>query len=106
MFLCNAWYVAAFIGEVGRESLARTLLNDKVVLFRTEAGNPVALEDRCCHRALPLSLGQCVGDNLQCGYHGLQFDRNRQCVEVPGQVNIPPNAAVRSYPLVERWNWI
>jgi phenylpropionate dioxygenase-like ring-hydroxylating dioxygenase large terminal subunit len=106
MFLRNAWYVAAFVGEVGREPLARTLLNDKVVMFRAEDGNPVALEDRCCHRALPLSMGQCVGDNLQCGYHGLQFDRTGQCVEVPGQANIPPGASVRSYPLVERWNWI
>jgi len=106
MFLRNAWYVAAFTSEVGRDPLPRTLLNDKIAMYRTEDGTPVALEDRCCHRGLPLSMGQCVGDNLQCGYHGLQFDQSGQCVLVPGQANIPPRSVVRSYPLVERLNWV
>ena len=74
MFLRNCWYVAAFDNEVGRTPMARTLLNEPVVLFRTEDGTPVALEDRCCHRALPLSMGTIVGDDIQCGYHGLTFD--------------------------------
>tara|TARA_R110002126_G_scaffold63684_9_gene163235 strand:+ start:2591 stop:2716 length:126 start_codon:yes stop_codon:yes gene_type:complete len=35
-----------------------------VVLYRTDAGTPAALEDRCCHRHLPLSLGRRVVDAL------------------------------------------
>jgi vanillate O-demethylase monooxygenase subunit len=62
-----------------------------------------ALEDRCCHRSLPLSLGKLDGDNVRCGYHGLLFDRNGACVQVPGQSLVPPGSAVRAYPLVERW---
>ncbi|MBT5458668.1 MAG: aromatic ring-hydroxylating dioxygenase subunit alpha [Rhodospirillaceae bacterium] len=106
MFLKNSWYVAAFDTEIGHEPLARTLLNEPVVLFRTEDGTPVALEDRCCHRALPLSMGKVIGNDIQCGYHGLTFDASGTCVSVPGQNNIPPGAAVRAYPVVERLNWI
>jgi phenylpropionate dioxygenase-like ring-hydroxylating dioxygenase large terminal subunit len=106
MFLNNAWYVAAWDDEVGRQPLARTLLNEPVVLYRDGDGGPVALEDRCCHRHLPLHMGKVDGDNIQCGYHGLTFDRHGQCVSVPGQTAVPPGASVRSYPVVERHRWV
>ena len=106
MFLRNGWYVAAWDDEVGREPLARTLLDEPIVLYRTEDGTPAALEDRCCHRSLPLSLGRVVGDELECGYHGLAFDAGGACVRVPGQSAVPPGAGVRSYPVVERWKWL
>ena len=107
MFLRNAWYVAAWTTEIGDAPFARTILNEPVVLFRTPDGI-VALEDRCCHRSLPLSLGRVVGDRVQCGYHGLEFDATGACVKVPGQTRIPPGAQVRSFPVVERWGlvWI
>ena len=108
MFIRNAWYVAAWSDEIGDEPLARTFLGEPVVLFRTIDGTPVALEDRCCHRHLPLSLGKVVGDEIECGYHGLRFDAAGVCAQVPGQTQVPPGAAVRGYRLVERWGlaWI
>src|SRR5688500_11580714 len=57
MFVRNAWYVAAFDYEVGRQLLARTILDQRLVFYRTRSGQPVALEDRCAHRFLPLSKG-------------------------------------------------
>jgi phenylpropionate dioxygenase-like ring-hydroxylating dioxygenase large terminal subunit len=105
MFMQNAWYVAAWETEIGDTPFARTILNEPVVMFRTPAGI-VALEDRCCHRALPLSMGQVVGDRVQCGYHGLEFDKSGACVKVPGQSKTPPGAQVRSYPVVQRWGWV
>ena len=62
MFLKNYWYVGAYGHEVGRALLPRTILNEKIVFYRTEDGTPVALENRCCHRQAPLSHGQLVGD--------------------------------------------
>ncbi|MGE0744852.1 MAG: Rieske 2Fe-2S domain-containing protein [Rhodospirillales bacterium] len=106
MFLNNAWYVAAWADEIGPAPLGRTFLNQPVVLFRTADGAAAALEDRCCHRHLPLSMGKVVGAELECGYHGLHFDRTGRCVAVPGQPRVPPGAAVRAYPLVERWGWV
>ncbi len=106
MFLKDCWYVAAWSSEIGDAPVARTLLDEPVVLYRTADGAAVALADRCCHRALPLSMGTVVGNRLQCGYHGLEFAPDGQCVAVPGQSRIPPGAVVRSYPLVERAGWV
>jgi phenylpropionate dioxygenase-like ring-hydroxylating dioxygenase large terminal subunit len=106
MFLRNAWYVAAWEQEIGEGPLARTLLGDPVVMFRAAGGEVVALEDRCCHRHLPLSLGKVVGDEIECGYHGLRFGRDGRCTKVPGQSRIPPGAAVRRYPIAKRWGWV
>ena len=106
MFLRNCWYAAAWDDEVAEIPLARTILGEPVVLWRSADGRPAALEDRCCHRALPLSMGRPVGETLQCGYHGLRFDTAGRCVAVPGQSTIPPGARVRAYPLVERHGWV
>jgi vanillate O-demethylase monooxygenase subunit len=106
MFLRNYWYVAALDSEVKEKPLARTILGEPVVLFRTADGVLGAFEDRCPHRRLPLSMGKVVGDALQCHYHGLRFDRAGQCVRVPGQDLIPQGARVRTYPVVERYHWV
>jgi phenylpropionate dioxygenase-like ring-hydroxylating dioxygenase large terminal subunit len=106
VFLRNSWYVAAWAREVSRAPLPRMLLGEPVVLYRKEDGTPVALEDRCCHRHLPLSRGKLEADRLRCGYHGLLFEADGRCVEIPGQANIPPQARVRAFPLVERYGWI
>jgi len=106
MFLRNSWYVAAWDREVTRVLLARTLVGEPIVLYRKEDGAAVALEDRCCHRHLPLSMGKLEGDALRCGYHGLKFDASGKCVEIPGQETIPPQARVRAFPLVEKYNWV
>ena len=106
MYLRNCWYAAAWDHEIGSGLLARTILGEPLVVFRLADGAAAALEDRCCHRHLPLSKGRLVGDIVQCGYHGLEFDRSGACVRVPGQARIPPGARVRSYPIVERWRWL
>ena len=106
MFLREAWYVAARSAEVTRRPLARTLLGEPVVLYRREDATAVALEDRCCHRHLPLSMGRLEGDRLRCGYHGLLFASDGRCVEIPGQESVPPQARVRAYPVIERFKWL
>jgi phenylpropionate dioxygenase-like ring-hydroxylating dioxygenase large terminal subunit len=106
MFVRNAWYVAAWDHEVGRHLTRRILLDEPVVLFRTDSGKPVALEDRCCHRQAPLSMGRLVGNIVHCPYHGLQFDATGKCVKVPSQDMVPKNAKVKAYPLVEKYHWL
>lgn len=110
-FLRNSWYVAALSGEVSDQPLARTLLNEPIVLFRRSDGRAVALEDRCPHRFVPLSRGQVRGDVIACGYHGLRFDATGACVANPhGDKTIPRNARVAARPVVERagfvWIWM
>lgn len=105
-YLRNSWYVAAWDREVSSNPLGRILLEQPVVLYRKQDGTPVALEDRCCHRHLPLSMGKVEGDDLRCGYHGLRFDATGRCVEIPGQASIPPQAKVRAFPVLERFHWV
>ena len=110
MFVRNAWYVAAIEREVSRQMLPVTILGERIVLFAKEDGTPVALEDACPHRKLPLSMGRLRGDEVECGYHGLRFDCSGACTRVPGAEKIPHVAQVRSYPLVARyglvWIWM
>ena len=106
MFIRNTWYIAAEPQEVTTRPLARTILEKPIVLFRTQSGKAVALEDRCPHRFAPLSLGKVVGERIQCGYHGAQFDATGACALVPGQNIVPPKAKVVSYPVVEKHGYI
>jgi phenylpropionate dioxygenase-like ring-hydroxylating dioxygenase large terminal subunit len=106
MFLKNSWYVAALDHEISRAPMRRVIMNEPIVFYRTEDGTTVALEDRCAHRHLPLSMGKLQGDILQCLYHGLCFDRTGACVKVPGQDTVPPSARVKAYPTIERYHWV
>lgn len=111
MFLKNSWYVAGWSKDYQKELRAQMLLGEKIVFYRRLDGNPVALEDACPHRKLPLSQGRLQEDRVVCGYHGLTFDCTGACVEAPTQRgNIPKRAVVRSYPVVDRyrllWIWM
>ena len=102
----NQWYVAAFDDEVTDTPLARTILGDQIVFYRTDEDEVVALADYCAHRAMALSKGKRVaGDRLQCPYHGLEFGRDGLCRHVPSQTMVPKDMRVRAYPLARRWKW-
>jgi len=106
----NCWYVAATSDEVGQALLGRRLLGLPVVLYRRSSGDVVAMEDRCIHRAYPLSAGRLDGDRLVCGYHGFAYDPDGRCVEVPSQENVPQGACVRTFAVHEQapfvWIWL
>jgi phenylpropionate dioxygenase-like ring-hydroxylating dioxygenase large terminal subunit len=106
-YVRNAWYVAAWSRELETaKPFALSILGDPVVVYRSESGRLVALEDRCVHRLAPLSLGRCEGERLRCMYHGLLFEPDGTVAEIPGQDLIPPQARVRSYPAADRHDWI
>src|SRR4051794_13445809 len=104
--LRNQWYVAAWAEEAKDGLVARTILNEPLVIFRGKDGKPIALEDRCPHRGVPLSVGRVVEGAVECGYHGICFGERGQCMKVPGQATIPKDLHAKSYPCVERWSWI
>lgn len=106
----NGWYVAATADEVGRTMIDRWILGQNVLMYRTEEGRAVALDNRCPHRSFPLSKGRLEGGNVVCGYHGITYDKCGTCVRVPTIPRVPPNFGVRDFPLVERgpllWIWM
>jgi len=111
MFLKNAWYVAGWSKDFTNELKAERYLDENIVFYRRQDGTPVALENACPHRKLPLSMGKIVNGNIECGYHGLTFDGAGKCVFAPTQPDsIPPRAKVKSYPVIDRyrllWIWM
>jgi phenylpropionate dioxygenase-like ring-hydroxylating dioxygenase large terminal subunit len=106
MFLKNWWYVAAIPEEVGEGVLNRWILNEPVIMYRTEAGKPVAMLDMCPHRSYPLSKGTRLGDRIRCNYHGLEFEPDGKCAHIPGQKNIAPRCRATTFPVVEKWRWL
>jgi phenylpropionate dioxygenase-like ring-hydroxylating dioxygenase large terminal subunit len=102
------WWIAAYSDEVARKVLGRTVLGESLVLFRTEAGEAIALSGVCPHRMFPMVKGRLVGDAIQCGYHGFTYDRTGTCILTPSQAT-PAKASLRRYPVVETagliWVW-
>jgi vanillate O-demethylase monooxygenase subunit len=106
-FPADCWYVAAWSHELtGHTLLDRTIIGERLVLYRSEHGKVVCLRNRCPHRSAPLTLGQREGDSLRCGYHGMLFGSDGRCTAIPGQHQIPATAVVRSYPVSEGNGWI
>jgi vanillate O-demethylase monooxygenase subunit len=109
-FVRNAWYVAGWSRNFGRDLTPLTIVEEDIVVFRSEAGEAVALTDECPHKRLPLSKGRLIGDAVQCGYHGMTFGCDGKCVRIPGQSNLPSSAWVRRYPVHEArgivWIWM
>ena len=99
--LCyNHWYVAGTVEEFGQEPVAKTLLERSIVFYRTEAGDLVAMQNRCLHRSFPLSNALREGDNLVCRYHGIRYAPDGSIVRVPCQDQVP-NRKLHVYPVKE-----
>ena len=72
----NYWYPAMLSRHLRRKPVAVQLLGEKLVFVRSQ-GQCYALENRCPHRGVPLSIGTCEfrGTNtITCRYHGWTFD--------------------------------
>lgn len=105
-FAKNFWYVVASSDEVSNEPLARTVCHEEMVLFRNSEGSPIALEDCCPHRGLPLSKGKCDGDGIRCGYHGMLIASDGSIDSMPQQPHVSDLPGVRSYPCTEKYGYV
>src|SRR5690606_1147121 len=79
------------------------LLGERLVAFRSERGISV-FKDLCMHRGAALSLGRVVDGNIECPYHGWQYDGTGACVRIPSlspSDPIPTKARATAYPVRE-----
>ncbi|TPX64902.1 hypothetical protein SpCBS45565_g05563 [Spizellomyces sp. 'palustris'] len=88
------------------------LLDDPLVIYKSSpSGEAVIIQDKCPHRAAPLSLGRIADGQIECKYHGWQFDSTGACSRIPSYPPAakPPLAArVRQYSTreVDGWIWV
>jgi len=107
------WIPAAFAHQIAAPDCAPVrvrLLGENLVLFRDSLGRVGLLDERCPHRTASLFFGRNEGAGLRCVYHGLKFDVEGNCVDVPclpqaNEVqirNIKSQLKTRAYPCIER----
>lgn len=79
-----------------------------IAVFRGTDGVLRAIEDRCAHRQLKLSLGNVDGCNLACPYHGWCYDGDGRVVKIPHDLfgRDRPNFKVQNFPLKVRYGLI
>ncbi len=110
-WLRNAWYVAAWDGEVDAAPLARTICGTPMMFYRKLDRSVVAMRDACPHRLLPLSMGLREGDSIRCKYHGLKLGPDGVAQEMPMKSEaVNRRVCADTYAVVERhrfvWVWI
>ncbi|HEY7061823.1 MAG TPA: Rieske 2Fe-2S domain-containing protein [Chloroflexota bacterium] len=102
----NYWYPVALARELRRKPLGRTILGERIAVFR-ERGKLYALPNRCPHRGVPLSTGYHeFPGTVTCIYHGWTYDlasgklvaalTDGPDSPICGKVNLRP------YPVAER----
>jgi nitrite reductase/ring-hydroxylating ferredoxin subunit len=70
----NYWYPVILDSELRHKPKAVRLLGRDIVLFR-DGSKLFALQDRCPHRGVKLSLGRCdYPGTVSCPYHSWTFD--------------------------------
>ncbi|RIJ24260.1 aromatic ring-hydroxylating dioxygenase subunit alpha [Henriciella barbarensis] len=110
-WLTDSWYLACPSKALKPGGLKHVIMLDQpIVVGRTEAGEAFALRDICPHRLVPLSAGKQVDTNgeptVECPYHGWRFGTDGVCRHMPSvledQPYEPGRFRVRRYPVHEK----
>ncbi|MFJ5136079.1 Rieske 2Fe-2S domain-containing protein [Streptomyces sp. NPDC088707] len=103
------WYPVALSRDVPRgKAFAAVFAGQRIALYRGQSGSVFALEDRCAHRQVPLSMGVVDGDTLRCCYHAWTYRGNGRISQIPylpKGVDRPPRG-VRAYPVREAYGLV
>lgn len=105
----NHWYAVEHDRALARGAVQEVKFwGSSVALYRDENGRLHAVEDRCAHRQLKLSLGVVSGDRLVCQYHGWQYNGCGELVSVGHNLfgKGLPKCKVRHYPVRVRYGLI
>ena len=107
----NCWYVLDWSKDVKTRLKNRMVVNQDLVYFRTQKGEICGLQNRCAHRCFPLHRSTLhENDTIQCGYHGLTYNTEGECVQIPSALDLNPSfISIHKYPVVEKspmvWVW-
>lgn len=83
-FLRELWYLALPGHHLAPGAhIAKTLLDEPLLIGRDKHGAVFAFRDVCPHRAMPLSYGRFDGETVECPYHGWRFGTDGVCTLIP-----------------------
>ena len=103
------WYPVALSRSVrtGRV-LATAFASERIALYRGASGTVHALEDRCAHRQVPLSMGVVEGETLRCCYHAWAYRGDGRISQIPylSKGDGRPPRGVRGYPVREAYGLV
>jgi len=105
----NYWYAVEHDSALAKGAVQEVKFwGQSVALYRDSNGRLHAVEDRCAHRQLKLSIGVVVGERLVCQYHGWEYNGCGELVEVPHSLfgKSIPKCKLRHYPVRVRYGLI
>ncbi|MEU1101454.1 aromatic ring-hydroxylating dioxygenase subunit alpha [Streptomyces tibetensis] len=103
------WYPVAVSKNVRRErAFATAFAGERIALYRGQSGTVYALEDRCAHRQVPLSMGVVEGETLRCCYHAWAYRGDGRISQIPylSKGDGRPPRGVRGYPVREAYGLV
>src|SRR6516165_9202068 len=107
------WIPAAFSHQIAAPDsppVRVRLMGENLVLFRDTRGRLGLIDERCPHRTASMFFGRNEECGLRCVYHGIKFDVEGNCVDVPcappcsdeQMGKIKHALKIKSYPCIER----
>ncbi|MDM0046471.1 aromatic ring-hydroxylating dioxygenase subunit alpha [Variovorax dokdonensis] len=78
------------------------LMGEKLLAFRNTDGKACLISEFCSHRGVSLYFGRNEENGIRCAYHGVKFDGNGKCVDVPSSPQSCARMNIKAYPCVER----
>ncbi|WP_245254277.1 Rieske 2Fe-2S domain-containing protein [Paraburkholderia sp. LEh10] len=94
--------LASEIAEPDCPPVRVQILGEKLLAFRDSDGRAALIDEFCSHRGVSLYFGRNEENGIRCSYHGLKFDRNGNCVEVPSAPQACKHMSITAYPCIER----
>lgn len=78
------------------------LLGEKLLAFRDSDGKARLIDEFCSHRGVSLYFGRNEENGIRCAYHGVKFDGDGKCVDVPSSPQACERMHIKAYPCIER----
>jgi phenylpropionate dioxygenase-like ring-hydroxylating dioxygenase large terminal subunit len=105
----NYWYAVEFADRIQPGQVREVVFwKRSIALFRASNGELHAIENRCAHRQLKLTLGSVEGCRLVCLYHGWSYDGEGRVAGIPHPLfgKAMPQLRVASFPVRVRYGLV
>lgn len=103
------WYAVEEVRRIRPGTVVEVVFwKRSIALYRAADGSFHALENRCAHRQLKLSLGLVEGCRLVCAYHGWKYAPNGELAETAHERigKSFPRVSIRTYPVKVRYGLV